>query len=92
MSAIALMPDDPVQPPTMLIETRQSLELVTTALGRATSHIRAGVKAVLLLDTEQRRVCVVRYDELPYTVGVGSTVTLHGIRPDFAVPVAKFFE
>lgn len=92
MSTFTLMTDDQVVPPPVIIETRQTAEPILTLTSRATGYIRAGAKAVLLLDPEQRRVCVVRYDELPYTVGLGDTVTLHGIQPDFAVPVAKFFE
>ncbi len=91
MSTATLMTEPPATPP-VLIETRQPAELISTIMERANGHIRAGAKAVLLLDPESREVCVVRHDELPYTVGVGAIVRLHGIVPDFAKPVAEFFE
>lgn len=92
MSTVALLPDDAATPPVMLIELRQPTEPILDILKRSSQHIRAGVKVVVLLDPESCQVCVARHDELPYTVGIGSVVRLHGIVPDFAVPVAKFFE
>ena len=76
----------------LVIEVRQPSESVGDVCRRATAHLRAGVRVVLVLDPETESAGVVRPNELPHRFHNGDTVTLPDVLPGFAVPVGRFFE
>ncbi len=76
----------------LVVEVRSASDSVADMTNKATEHIAAGVKVVLVLDPDLEVAAVYRADEYPIRFHTGDEVTLADVLPGFAVPVKRFFE
>lgn len=86
-------PKGPLTPPLeLVVEVRSPSDSFAEMSTKAYEYLEAGVKVVLVLDPETESAGVFRPTELPQRFHNGDTVTVPDILPEFAVPVAQFFE
>lgn len=54
-------------------------------------HLRAGARAVVVLDLRHATACVYRDDEPPKVLREADTLTIPDVLPGFSLPVARLF-
>lgn len=88
----AAIPDSvlPV-PPDLVVETRCPSDGWAAVFRKAGVYLQAGVPVVVVLDPATRTATVCTDADVPKTLGPADTLTLPGVLPGFAVPVAALF-
>ena len=84
-------PDLITVPPELVVEMRRPFDVIPDIVRKAVEYTDAGVPLVVVLDPPTRSVGLFRADELPERFGPADTLTLPGVLPGFAVPVAALF-
>ena len=86
-------PLGPLIPPLeLVVEVRSPWDSLAELSDKAREYKEAGVRCVIVLDPTTESAAVFRLNELPQRFHNGDTLPLPDVLPEFAVPVAKFFE
>jgi Uma2 family endonuclease len=78
--------------PELVIEARSAGDRWRDLHDKVNEYLNAGVLAVVVLDPDRRTAIVFPRDDAPRSLGPGDVLTLPEVFPDFAEPVARFYE
>ena len=78
--------------PDLIVEIRSPSDLWTEMFAKVEEYLRAGVRAVVILDLDSLTASVYRSPGLQQTLQASETLTIPEVLPGFSVQVGKLFE
>ncbi|MEW6283251.1 MAG: Uma2 family endonuclease [Candidatus Eremiobacterota bacterium] len=79
-------------PPALVVEVLSPNDRASDVEAKTQEYLLAGVRAVLLLDPQNRCATVARPDSTRVVLRESETLQLSELLPGWSVPVARFFE